>query len=89
MVAPRGDSSGQEANDSGFRKENLFQRKSERVRFCSRKECRPRHSQRKNPEKQQMGNEYWPGYDDSHSIKKYQIGEVMGTEHLVGGFLMA
>lgn len=42
---------------SGFRKENLFQRKLE-SRFCSREECCPRHFQKK-LEKQQMGNEYW------------------------------
>ena len=36
-------------------------------------------------EKQQMGNEYWPGYDGSHSIK-ISNREVMGTQRLVGGF---
>lgn len=68
---------------SGFRKENLFQRKSE-SRVCSREECCPRRSQKK-LEKQQMGNEYWARYDGSHSIK-IANEKVIGTGCLVVGF---
>ena len=88
MVTPGGTPPGQiclsEANGSGFRKENLFQRKSERVDFVPWRSVAP-GAPRKKTEKQQMGNEYWPGYDGSHSIK-ISNKEAIGTGYLAVGF---
>lgn len=51
---PQGTPPGQEANAFWLQERESLPEEVRESRFCSRKECRPRHSQRK-PEKQQMG----------------------------------
>lgn len=73
MVAPRGTPPGQEANDSGFRKEDLFQRKSERVDFVPGRSVAP-GTPRENRRSNRWGMNI--GQDTMILIQlKYQIGK--------------
>lgn len=77
MVAPRGIPPGQiclqEANNSGSRKENLVQRKPERVDFIPGRSVAPGAPRKKKMKKQQMGN---IGQDMMVLIQlKYYIGK--------------
>lgn len=89
MAAPREPPPGQiclqEANGSGFRKEHLFQRKSERVDFVPGRSVAPGAPREKNWRSSRWGMSIGQDVMGSHSIK-ISNREVIGTGRLVVGF---
>lgn len=89
MAAPREPPPGQiclqEANGSGFRKEHLFQRKSERVDFVPGRSVAPGTPREKNWRSSRWGMSIGQDVMGSHSIK-ISNREVIGTGRLVVGF---